>query len=514
MKKTVFESDKYSLCVTEGECTKQIPVYISLLTDGGFNNITLPDDVYKEYDGLGMGTRTVRTYFSSFEFEKEAFVKIKMPSGVKNIEIKPDNCGINADFANGYISFAVSDSVNFVINPDGDIFGGLRVFCNKAKPVPQGYENTIVFKPGIHTAENCGHIRIDEHGTPVVDAVSDNTLIYIADGAVVNAAIVLKGVHNVHICGSGTVSLIDRCHGADNGFVCERMWGAFRYWAVPNIYIRSGSSNITVDDITLNCEFRGVVLRNCESIVLRNVKMFTSTENADGINCYNTSDLVVDGCWIESADDCFCMYNSCDSIPTLFDDGYDAVKAVCRSVEVKNCIMSSNARPVVLGGHATGSTMPRCVIEDIHIHDCRIIETPYRAYCDNPTDYSLYWSGFMRLLSQSEQLVRNICFENIIIEVTKGSNSKPVHIEVRGSQNASYTENKGYRIENISFRNIEIKGHTEKLVPSVIRCREKIDENDSCGISGVVFDGFIIGGRSITKDMIVTEGNCRDISIN
>lgn len=510
--KKIFESDKYSLRVTEGTDTKSIPVYTSLLTDGGFNNITLPDGVYKEYDGLGMGTHTVRTYFASFEFENSAAAEIKLPSGVKNIKIKPENA-VKADFSDGIVRFCVSGSVNFVIDPDGDIFGGLRVFCNKRKPMPAGFEHEIIFRRGLHTADNCDYIRTDEHGTPVIDSVPDNTLIYIADGAVVNAAIVLRGVHNVHICGAGTLSLIDRCHGADRDFDYPdgQMWGAFRYWAVPNVYVRSGSSHITVEDIVLNCEFRGVVLRNCEHIALRNVKMFTSTENADGINCYNTSQLLVDGCWIESADDCFCMYNSCDSIPTLFDDGYDDVKPVCRAVEVKNCVMSSNARPIVLGGHATGSTNPRCVIEDIHIHDCRIIETPYRAFCNNPDDYSMYWSGFMRILSQSEQIVRGICFENMVIEVTRGSNSKPVHIEVRGSQNASYTENSGYRIENIMFRNIQIKGSTERLIPSVIRCRAAVDENDNCGICGVTFDNLTTDGRKIGSEQIVIEGNCEDI---
>ena len=160
---------------------------------------------------------TPRTYFASFEFENSASAEIKLPSGVKNIEIKPEN-SVKADFSDGSVRFCVSESVNFVINPDGDIFGGLRVFCNKRKPIPTGFEHEIIFRRGLHTADNCAYIRTDEHGTPVIDAVPDNTLIYIADGAVVNAAIVLRGVHNVHICGAGTLSLIDRCHGADRDF--------------------------------------------------------------------------------------------------------------------------------------------------------------------------------------------------------------------------------------------------------------------------------------------------------
>ena len=436
-----------------------------------------------------------------------------MPENVKEVKVKPECAKVNYSYNDGHFVFSAENDCNFYIEPDGDIFGGIHIFCNTKKEIINDKENIIEFSDGIYTADNCPYIRINEHGIPVIDNVRDNTFIYIGEKAIVNAAIVLKGVKNVKIAGSGMVSLIDRCHGAEKAFSDERMWGAFRYYALPNIYIRSGCENIEIEDVLLNCEFRGVVIRNSEKISLKNVKMFTSTENADGINCYNTSDLLVDGCYIQSADDCFCMYNSCDSIPTLFDDGYEDVKAVCRNVEVKNCIMSSNARPVVLGGHATGSTNPRCIIENIHIHDCEIMETPYRIF-GNTKEYSMYWSGFLRLLSQSEQIVRNITFENIVVNVTKGHNGKPVHIEVRGSQNASYTENMGYKIENIKFKNIAVKNHTEKLLPSLIRCRNKISDTDDCSVSGIVFDNVTIDGKKLKREQIMMEGNCINIEVS
>lgn len=118
------------------------------------------------------------------------------------------------------------------------------------------------------------------------------------------------------------------------------------------------------------------------------------------------------------------------------------------------------------------------------------------------------------MLSQSEQLVRNIKFENIVIDVTEGHNGKPVHIEVRDSRNASYTENQGYRIEDISFKNINVRNHTDKLLPSLIKCRKPLDENDDCGISGISFENVTIGGDVITNEMIVCEGNVKSIKIN
>ncbi len=509
MRKVLYTTDRYKVRERTAAGEKEIPVYIALLSDGSCNNIRLPEDVYREYDGLGQGTRTIKTYFASFEFEKEAEITVSLPPGIQNITIKPKDSIREYCFQSGELRFHVSEENYFVLEPEGDIFGGIHIFCNRHKSPERDREHVIEFTEGIYTADNCKHIHINEYGVPVLDDVADDTLITIADGAVVNAAIELKGVKNVRIAGNGMISLLDRCQGAENSFADDRMWGAFRYHAKPNIYIRSGCKDIEIDGILLNCEFRGIVIRNSENIVIKNVKMFTSTENADGINCYNTSHLLVDHCYIQSADDCFCMYNACDSIPTLFDDGYEDVKAVCMDVEVKNCIMSSNARPVVLGGHATGCINPRGIIENIYIHDCRIIETPYRIY-GNTREYSLYWSGFLRLLSQSEQIVRNIRFEDIRIHVTKGHNGKPIHIEVRG-ENASYTECRGYRIENITFKNITIDGHTEQLLPALISCRDGESEEDNCGISDVTFENVMIGRRKLAKDDIMIKGKCDHI---
>lgn len=509
MNNILFTTDKYKAEFCDGG---NIPVYIALLSDGTQNNIELPDDIYKEFDGLGQGTKTLKTYFSKFEICEKTDVMITMPENVKEISVKPECAKVNYSFNDGYFVFTAEDDCNFYIEPDGDVFGGIHVICNRKKEIIKDKENVIEFTDGIYTADNCEHIRKNEHGIPVIDNIKDNTLIYIDEKAVVNAAIVLKGVKNVKIAGSGMISLIDRCHGAENSFSDERMWGAFRYYALPNIYIRSGCENIEIEDVLLNCEFRGVVIRNSKKISLKNIKMFTSTENADGINCYNTSDLLVDSCYIQSADDCFCMYNSCDSIPTLFDEGYNNVKAVCRNVEVKNCIMSSNARPVVLGGHATGSTNPRCVIENIYIHDCEIMETPYRIF-GNTKEYSMYWSGFLRILSQSHQIVRNLKFENIDVNVTKGHNGKIFHIEVREKNQASYTECEGYKIENLTFRNINIKGSTEKLLPSLIRCRNGLSNDDVPKIENITFDNINCTKKNFDMDSIIIEGPVQCVNV-
>lgn len=493
---------------------KALPVYTTLVGYSGERPTNEPSEALKaEYNGLKWQCKseTVTAYYTKCEFFENVKLEIELPKDVEFVSIKPESAAEKVKLTNGCLICETNETLYFVVQPNGDIFRTLTVFLDKAKPIPERKKNVIEFIEGEYTADNCEYIRIDDHGNPVIDCIGDDTLLYIGKDAIVKAAIELRGVKNVEIAGTGIISLVERCIGGDEGFVKGRYFGLFRYYAKPNILIRSGCENIKISGVTLDSEFRGIVIRNSRGIDIENVKIFASPENADGINCYNTSDLTVDGCYINSKDDCFCMYNGCDSIPTLFDEGYEVKEAVCRNVEFKNCIISTVCRPFVFGGHATGNTEPRCLIENLHIHDVDIIETPVHLF-GYDEKFSFYWTAVMRVLSQSEQTVRNITFENINVHVSKGYNGKLFHLHVRAGSEASYTESRGYAIENIAFRNIKIWGFTDELYPSVIFCRESEGDDDNPHISGVTFENVTEHGESIRKEDMRIEGNVRGLT--
>ena len=473
-----------------------------------------PEALKAEYNGLNWPCKseTVTAYYTKYEFQNTAKLEIELPETVEFVNIKPESAAKLVKFSNGKLTVETDETLYFVIQPNGDIFRTLSVFLDKAEIRRTAKTNIIEFSEGVYTAENCEYIRIDEHGNPVIDCIKDDTLVYIGKDAVVKASIELRGVRNVEIAGTGIISLVDRCVGADESFVKGRYFGLFRYYAKPNILIRSGCKSIKINGVTLDCEFRGIVIRNSKDIHVERVKIFASPENADGINCYNTSDLTVDGCFINSKDDCFCMYNSCDSIPTLFDGGYEVREAVCRNVEFKNCILSTVCRPFVFGGHATGSTSPRCLIEELNIHDVEIIETPVHLF-GYDEKFSFYWTAIMRVLSQSEQVVRNITFENINVNISEGYNGKLFHLHVRDGKSASYTESRGYAIENITFKNISFKGDASNLYPSVIMCRESEGDGDDSHVSGVVFDNVTVNGTPFDAETMIIEGNVSEFEL-
>ena len=246
-KNVVFLSKRYQAMATENGGAMALPVYQTLTgymrtRDAESIQAEIDESVLQEYSGLGTQTKcrakTVKTYYTTHTFEQETTVEIVLPEGAERIEIKPDAAASKAKIDGNRVTLTTDETLYCVIHHDGDIFSGLRVFLDRAKPMPAKKKHTILFTEGIYTADNCEYIHLDENGTPVIDSVEDDTLIYIGKNAIVNAAIVLKGVKNVEIAGTGILTTLNRAQGADTCFEGEWFWGLFRENAVPNVYAR------------------------------------------------------------------------------------------------------------------------------------------------------------------------------------------------------------------------------------------------------------------------------------
>ena len=55
------------------------------MADGTTNNIKLLPEIFAEFDGLGMGTKTVKTYYANVEFERGATVEAEMPGDTERL---------------------------------------------------------------------------------------------------------------------------------------------------------------------------------------------------------------------------------------------------------------------------------------------------------------------------------------------------------------------------------------------------------------------------------------------
>lgn len=508
-------SDKFKVFVREsaGEW-QELSVYLALCPVKGQAN--MPPELFAEFNGLTYPRAGFAkpTCFAGFEYSGAVEIKAVYSRNADNLALKPESYNLDYAVHGNTVVFKINsaDNIRFVtIQADDKPEEAVHIFVNDISEFKPAYDNVIHFTKGIYDVDNCEYIHIDEHGNPVIDGIKDNTYVYLDDGAVVRAAFILSGVKNVKIDGRGIISLLHRCYGYDEGFSCEPIFGPFRSYARPIIYIKSGCSDIEISGVITVGEFRNVTVRNSDNIILNNVKMLSHSTNADGVNCVNANNVQVHDCFIHSHDDCICMYTSYDSIPALNDEGYPPHAARSCNYEISGCVFWTICRPFVFGGHATKNSVNRDLVSNIHVNNCEIMDVPY---CISSHDGVKYWSGYFRILSQSEALVRDIVFENINAHLTDGYLNQPVHIEVRESKDASYSESGGYKIENVLFKNINFYNYSDT---NTIPCFFKATNlPDGYGIDGITFDNVTFNGQNL-KDLegtlIETEGSVKNIII-
>ena len=487
---------------------ERVPVVMALASIGrGHKKLTAEE--YAEWGGYPKAPYLDKCAIASLSTAQKVWFRVSHPTA-KSLTISPERRGVVATMVDGKAVFAVEGGAKLMIVPDGDVVRTLSLLVDdnsfplRNMPV----DHIINFEAGYHTAANNPHITLNEYGAPVLTIREDNTLVVLQEGAHLCAAIDIRGAKGTRISGRGYINLLDRCYGADKNFEGELV-GAFRDNVVPAIYIHENASNVLVQDITIITDFRCITARNAEGIHVENVKMFSSAQNGDGVNVINTQHLRVNNCYIHSQDDCFCGYNNCDSIRFLWDDAKYIKGLPTSDLRLTNSVVWTNCRPFVFGGHATGATNPRCVMEDILVENCEIIGMANSLHYEDDFTMKRYnsrtfWSGMMRILSQSEQIVRNITFRNIDVEWTKGYNGQPIHIAVRDNSKTSYKESQGYRIENILFENISFRHVDKGAMPIYMKAHADLE---GYGIYGVKFKNVTFDGKPYKAVGLTMVGN-------
>ena len=488
---------------------ERVPVVMAL-TSIGREHKRLTAEEFAEWNGYPKAPYLDKCAIASLSTTQKAWFRVSHPTA-KSLTISPERRGVVATMVDGKAVFSVEGGAKLMIKPDGDVVRTLSLLIDDdSRPLlnMRRFDHIIRFKKGYHTAENNPHIKLNEYGAPVLTIREDNTMVVLEEGAHLCAAIDIRGAKGTRISGRGFINLLDRCYGADCNFEGELI-GAFRENVVPAVYIHEGAENVLVQDISIITDFRCVTARNAEGLHLENVKMFSSAQNGDGVNVINTQHLRANNCYIHSQDDCFCGYNNCDSIRFLWDDEKFVKGEPTSDLMLTNSVVWTNCRPFVFGGHATGATNPRCVMENIVVENCEIIGMANSLHYEDDFTFKRYntrtfWSGMMRILSQSEQIVRNITFRNIDVEWTKGYNGQPIHIAVRDNSKTSYKESQGYRIENILFENISFRNLNKSVMPIYMKAPSDIE---GYGIYGVEFKNVTFDGKPHTEVGLTLVGN-------
>ena len=439
-------------------------------------------------DGLKWYCSMARAALCEVEWKRDLKVRVRHDGA---LSVSPGNLGFGPFSGTAEMTFA--KPAKLLVKADGDNVHALSLLVTPPVPAPDatGFRHVLRFGSGYHDVSNNPLIRPDAYGAPVVTIRESDTLVWLEKGARVCAAFDVRGgAKHVRIVGPGTVDLLARLPYFESGFREPMPEGGLREGVLPAVYIHERAEDVTVKDLTILADFRGINARNARGIVMDNVNMFTSVVNADGVNVINTEDLLTVNCYIRSQDDAWCAYNNCDSILWLWDPPEYCTTRRCRNLRCYDSMLVTCCRTVVLGGHGTNNVTDRDVMEDIEVAHCTLLE----AKGEKKPKRAAYWSGMLRILSQSEELVRDLRFRDLDLEWGRNYVGQPVHLCVREAKNASYTERGGYAIRDILFDDIRFVDAPEPLpLPAYFAAPTAGDEG--FGIRNVVFRNVTVNGK-------------------
>ena len=203
-----------------------------------------------------------------------------------------------ADIENNTVSLTFKSAGEYVLEINGDKHNAIHFFVSDYDDTDAakytGYDNIMVFEAGLHTAANDSRIN---GGNNNCITIPSNTLVYLADGAVVRGRFFAQSANNIGIAGRGIID--------------------------GSAFVRDATRNIVTVPIELNyC--KNVLLEDFfaldpagwtlsayfnEDVKINNIKIITSRSNGDGISIQSCKNVEVTGCFVRSWDDSLVVKN-------------------------------------------------------------------------------------------------------------------------------------------------------------------------------------------------------------
>lgn len=205
-----------------------------------------------------------------------------------------------------------------------------------------------------------------------------------------------------------------------------------------NLKRRSGirlshSRNVTVENlIFINPPHYTVFLGDSEDVVIRDIKTFSCEGWSDGVDMMSCRNVLVDGGFLRTSDDCIAIYGS------RWDNRGDS-----RNITVRNLsVWADVAHPLMIGTHGAHEENGD-VIEDIYFENIDILEHH---------EFQPEYLGAMCINAGDKNVVRNVNYSNIRIEPF--AHGKVLDFQVK--QNKDYNPAPGRLISGVHLEQIYV----------------------------------------------------------
>ncbi len=220
--------------------------------------------------------------FAAFDFEGEVAIEIRPARDVKWVDVRPRSRGVRPRIEQGVIRFSLDRPANLSIEVNGELARPLFLFAN---PIERDAP-----KPGDEGVHYFAGGKIYDVG--ILEVGSDET-VYIAGGAIVRGAIVADRAERVTIRGRGIL---------DGTSTRGRKHPRLRRTRLINFL---ECRDVSVSGIILyNSDTWQIVPILSEQVRISNVKILSGNNSDDGIDIVRSSDVLVDGVFVRTKDDC------------------------------------------------------------------------------------------------------------------------------------------------------------------------------------------------------------------
>ena len=304
-------------------------------------------------------------YWGRFDTKGKVKIVVKTSFDLSSVKVV-SNGDVEWSVKNNALTIRAKGPFKAVVEPKGRI-KPLLLFADSPEDKRPAGEYVKYFAPGVHDVG--------------VLEVTDNQVVYLDEGAIVNGAIHAQG-NNILICGRGVLS----------GASYPRLQGP-----LESLLLADKCNGLVIRDITFTAPWWWTVyLINCDGAMLDNIKILNSNMvNDDGVDIANSRNVTVRNSFIRCQDDVIAV------------KGMDASGLPCENILIEDCMLWNDWANVIRIGYECETPY----MKNIVMRNCDVVHHAFRY-----KEPKRFWANTVFFLQPSNNmLISDILFEDIRI---------------------------------------------------------------------------------------------------
>jgi hypothetical protein len=435
------------------------------------------EEINKPEEGMWtsmLGGPTEWASFARFDADYPVEIAVKVAVPFQIAAVLPHSAGIETQTMDDVVRFTLDRPCHLTLYLDGADEHPLHLFCRtpESNPRQPGDKDTIYFGPGEHWIHS---LKVESGQT-----------VYLDGGAILRATLPegatgkRQGVLNlIHYAEQPVINITD----AEDVRICGRgiIDGSLLPHPAKNLLLVNNSRDVHVEGIMLrNSPNWHLPIFNSRDVAVENIACLSGRLNSDGVNCVNSSRVMVRDVFVRSHDDSFVVKTARPQRPS-------------GDILYENCTAWND------WGFAFGiSYETRSHIRDVVFRDCEVL-------------FARNWP--LGIHVSDSGTVGPVTFERIGVlypRTTAAPSMSRQCIRLDIAQDEWGKDQKRGHIRDITMRDIHING--ADVPPVLLR---GLDE--AHGIGGVHFENLSINGEAVlsTDDHLFDiNEHVRDVSFS